>query len=57
MVVLLDSTTKDSLGGPSWGVHADLVTSEIIQCQEFSVNWLSVNCLLIPFLHSLDFLG
>ena len=35
------------LGGPSWGVHADLVTSEIFQCEEFSLNCLSVNCLLI----------
>ena len=25
------------LGGPSWGVHADLVTSEIFECKEFSV--------------------
>ena len=34
---------SSSLGGPSWGVHADLVTIEIFQCKEFSVKSLSLN--------------
>ena len=37
----------DFLGGPSWGVHADLVASEIFQRKEWSVNWLSVNCVFV----------
>ena len=32
-----------NLCGPSQGVHADLVTSEIFHCKEVSLNWLSVN--------------
>ena len=35
------------LGGPSKGVHADLVTSEICQCKEVSAICFSVKCLLI----------
>ena len=35
------------LGRPALGVHMDLVTSEICQYKELSVNWLSANCLLI----------